>query len=849
MQPDPSSHRHEQETFGGGEAASGALFEGDSPAHRASTVPADESNGIGRVGRYTLLRVIGQGGMGSVYLAQQDVPRRMVALKLLRPELLTPALLRRFEMESQTLARLQHPGIAQIYDAGAAQTAAGAQPFFAMEYIKGRSLVEYAAAAALTLPQRLELFIRVCDAVQHAHAKGMVHRDLKPANILVTDQGEPKILDFGVARLTDKDIAGATMHTEVGQLVGTLPYMSPEQVAGVPDDVDTRSDVYALGVVLFELLTGRLPYEVAGKMVPEAARIIREEDPTRLSSVNRHYRGDVETIVGKALEKDRLRRYQTAAALSADLGRYLRDEPIVARPSTTWYQVRKFAQRHRALVGGVAAVFVVLVAGVVVSQMLLARALIAEERAHEEARQAGIARAGEQQRRVEAEQAKSAADRAARRAMNTADVLRSIIVGANAERGGRANLTLREVLDTAVDRLRRDLANDPELLGAFLLDAGTAYTSLDLPAKAREVLKEAIGHTASVYGEASEQVAAVHEALGQAVHRVQDANSPEVLEEAREHIRQAKRIYERIGGPNDPRAARAEGDLQFLDNMTSQRPAASAAQPATAGRWSKGELSIQDRFFLAAWAASTNGKKSADDLLDELTRVTERVRALWREGERDESHRVLREYVAAAAKEAQQEDRAWLVAGGLAQRQFRVGDLELCEIICLEAEKHFAGPGGRPTINQLTIMSQLGDVEHRRKRYAHAVKQYRRALQADAGTLPPDHTVILTIRCNLTICLVLDGKIDEAESEVLGLLKLTEGSSRAARLPRQVGLEQMFDICKLRGDGEGMRKYAALLQQEFPSAPGTTSRKKFVDGPTSVPNGGATPGNAPPPAD
>ncbi len=265
----------------------------------------------GVIGRYRILRLLGEGGMGTVYEAEQEQPRRTVALKVIKPGHVSADRLRRFELESQALGRLQHPGIAQIYEAGAADTAAGQQPYFAMELIHGRSLRAYAEAHHLTARQRLEIVAKICEAVQHAHQRGLIHRDLKPGNILVDETGQPKILDFGVARITDSD-AYATRQTDVGQLVGTLAYMSPEQVLGDPLELDTRSDVYALGVILYELLAGRLPYKVDQKL-HQVVQTIREEDPTPLSSIDRVYRGDIETIVAKALEKDKLRRYASAA--------------------------------------------------------------------------------------------------------------------------------------------------------------------------------------------------------------------------------------------------------------------------------------------------------------------------------------------------------------------------------------------------------------------------------------------------------------------------------------------------------------------------------------------------------
>jgi tetratricopeptide (TPR) repeat protein/tRNA A-37 threonylcarbamoyl transferase component Bud32 len=325
-----------------------------------------------RCGRYRLVRLIGRGGMGAVYEAEQDSPRRIVALKVIKPGLASEELARRFSQESQALGRLQHAGIAQIYESGAMDTEFGPQPYFAMEFIRGEPLDRYAESQGLDARQRLELMARVCEAVHHAHQRGIIHRDLKPGNILVDETGQPKILDFGVARMTDSDTR-TTRQTDVGQLVGTLAYMSPEQILADPLELDTRSDVYSLGVILYELLGRRLPYNTQGQL-HEAVLAISQEDPPSLATLNRAYRGDIETIVGKALEKDKARRYSSANALAADIRRYLADEPIAARPPSTAYQLRKFARRHRALVAGVAAVFVVLVGGIVASTWQAVRA-------------------------------------------------------------------------------------------------------------------------------------------------------------------------------------------------------------------------------------------------------------------------------------------------------------------------------------------------------------------------------------------------------------------------------------------------------------------------------------------
>jgi len=342
------------------------------PSHQA---PANIPDGIlpmpETIGPYRIIGVIGQGGFGAVYEAAQDNPRRKVALKVIRADRASRESIRRFEFEVETLAKLRHIGIAQIYEAGTYDSAVGTCPYFAMEYIPGaKPITQYCDEHQLDIEERLRMFQIVCDAVHHGHQRGVIHRDLKPDNILIDAAGNPKVIDFGVARATDADLSAATMQTNIGQIIGTLQYMSPEQCTGDRGDVDTRADVYSLGIILYELLCHELPYDVAQQALIEAIRVIREQAPKRPSTITSLIRGDLETITLKALEKNADRRYASADGLGKDLERYLNHDPIEARKPSLGYQAKLFAQRHRLAVGAGAALILTITAGLIATSLL-----------------------------------------------------------------------------------------------------------------------------------------------------------------------------------------------------------------------------------------------------------------------------------------------------------------------------------------------------------------------------------------------------------------------------------------------------------------------------------------------
>ncbi len=347
-----------------------------------------------RIGPYRVVRLLGRGGMGAVFEAEQQNPARRVAIKVLGSWLGSTQQLARFRQEAQLLGRLNHPGIAHVYEAGTAQIQGSVQPFIAMELVEGATLLEHARRAGLDLAGRLDLILQVCDAVQHAHAQGILHRDLKPTNIAVDAAGRAKVLDFGLARALQDDSGAARARTATGLVVGTLGTMSPEQVSGRSDRLDERSDVYSLGVIAYELLTGFPPLDVSQVTLPQAAQMICEATPPPAGRHDRALRGDLETILAKALAKDRSERYGSARELADDLRRYLQAQPILARAPSTIYQLRMFARRNRALVTGMVVAAAALFAGAVAAGWFAWNEKQLRELADREAYRANVVAAG-----------------------------------------------------------------------------------------------------------------------------------------------------------------------------------------------------------------------------------------------------------------------------------------------------------------------------------------------------------------------------------------------------------------------------------------------------------------------
>lgn len=461
-------------------------------AESPPTLPAE-------IAGFRVTRRIGFGSMGTVYEAEQEHPRRRVAVKVLRLGLATDDARRRFEDEADILARLDHPSIARVFSSGTVDLGPGPSPYLVMERLEGLPPDEYARRAGLDVNGRLALIARIADGVAHAHARGVIHRDLKPANILVTAEGTPKIFDFGVARLVAADRREPMPpKTLDGQLLGTLATMSPEQARGDPEQVDTRTDVYALGVLAYLLLAGRMPIETDGVDLPEGLRRVQQDEPAPLSRIDRRFRGDVEVSIGKALRKEREERYSSAAEFAAELGRLLRDEPIMARAPGALESLARVARRHRGLAVAVAVVAVGLVVALVGAGwgLVQARAALAESAA-------------------------------------VTDFLEGLFTSVNPEVLGR-DVRAEDVLRAAEGRLDRGFADRPALAARLRETLGGAWWSLGRFEESEASLRLAWEHHRHERGPEDPRTFEVQTSLGRALARNgRFAEAVPLLEEAR----------------------------------------------------------------------------------------------------------------------------------------------------------------------------------------------------------------------------------------------------------------------------------------------------------------------------
>ncbi len=746
-------------------SAATALGFGNMDAGAAVSPDVDPEALPARIGNYRILRRIGQGGMGTVYEAQQSNPRRTIALKVIRPGIASEQILRRFRFEAAVLGRLQHPGIAQIYEAGTAEVALGdgrtvEQPFFAMEYVCGRPLDEDAAKRRLGTRERLELLVSVCDAVQHAHQKGVIHRDLKPGNILVDERGQPKILDFGVARITDADVQMTTLQTHVGQLIGTLPYMSPEQIAGDPHELDTRSDVYALGVVCYQLLTGRLPYDLHGKTIPEAARTVVERSPVPLSAINRVFRGDLNTIVAKALEKDKQRRYQSASDLAADIRRFLTHQPIAARPPTTFYHLRKFARRNKAMVTVVVVAFVALAGALLRVTWERDRAIRAEHLAR-----ARLARIETETQNI--------------RVIN--QFFTSMLAAADPGHDGR-DVRVADVLDRAAAGLASQFENQPEVEAALRNTIGVTYTSLGLYKDAEPHLRRALALRRAALGENDAQTLDAMTSLAGALKELGR------LDEAERLIRATLDAGRASRGPDDPetlRAANNLGDIQLIQGKLREAEQTWSAALDAQRRVLKRDdpLLLQTTNNLAQLLKRTNRPAEAEPLLrealalqvenageehpDTLVFMNNLSLVLQALGKLDEAEDILQKVIEIRRRVLGDHPATFTAISNLSRllrKRGRPADAEPLAREALGGFERCLGAENRLTLiarnNLASLLDELG-------RHGEADPLYRETLAGAERALPAGHYMTLIIQRNHGGCLTALGRYEQAEPLLL----------------------------------------------------------------------------------
>jgi len=683
------------------DAVAASVLESDTPA------PAIQASAwMGRgVGGYRILRLLGEGGMGLVFEAEQESPRRFVALKVVRGGLFVDeARLRLFQREMDALARLQHPGIAAIYEAG--RTDDG-QQYFAMELVRGRALDEH--VREVRDPRaRLSLFLEIADAIAYAHRRGVIHRDLKPSNVAVGEDGRARVLDFGLARITDGDVALSTVASAPGAIQGTLPYMSPEQARGDPAAIDLRSDVYSLGVMLFEMLSGTLPIDVSGMQLPGALHAIAETSPKRAGSLDPSLRGDLETILGKALEKDPSRRYASVDAFAEDVRRYLDDQPILARPPSTVAQIRRLARRHRAAAIAGAAALATLVAGIVVTTTAMLRAREAERLAREEA--------------------------ATAESVSSFLVDLFLVSDPGESRGN--SITAREILDRGVAEVDTALATEPFVRGRLLGTMGQVYRNLGLYAQARPLLERSVQVRAANPREDPAALARSHFSLAGLLRRLGD------LDAAQEHYEAALVLREKALDADDPELA---ASLQGIANLKYDRGDAAGALP------------LYDRSLAIAKA------KLGVEHSDYPSFLAGRTFALYGMGRLDEAIEGFREVVRLREKAAGADHPTLgydLLNLAMALREAGRPEeaLPVAERAVAVSEKAL----GPDHANVGEAISSVGSLHALLGRHADAEKAHRRALSIFERALAPDHVLAGRELDRLADILASQGRTREA---------------------------------------------------------------------------------------
>lgn len=742
-----------------------------------------DTNAPERIGPYRILRQVGEGGMGIVYEAAQEKPvRRKVALKLVKWGMDTKAVIARFETERQALALMNHPNISSVFDAGA--TEAG-RPYFAMEYVQGIPITEYCDKHRLTIEQRLRLFIQVCEGVQHAHQKGIIHRDIKPSNVLVAlqdDKPVPKIIDFGVAKATSQRLTEHTIATELGQLVGTPEYMSPEQAEMTNLDIDTRTDVYSLGVLLYELLVGAQPFDfqkLRKEGLSDFQRRLREDEPPRPSTkvgslgedstssasnrrvelrvLERQLRGDLDWITVKAIEKDRTRRYETANAFALDIQRFLDNEPIRARAPTTRYRFERFVRRHRL---GVA-----FGAGLVV--LLLAFAVAMAAQADRIARE------------------RDRANREALAATEVSQYLTNLFRVADPSRARGNTITAREILDKGARDIDQSLADQPEVKARLLSTIGEVYSNLGLNSEAETFLEQAVLlRTESIGREHLDTL----ETLQSLANLYWSQDSLDKAEPIYEEVIEART---RLLGEEHPATLKATFDLASLYFVQGRYEEMEAL--------SKQVLAVQRRVL----------GESHPDTLATLNNLA----VLYNSQKRhEEAVGVLDEVLRGEKAELGDDHPSVLnTAHNLASVLSRMDQLDRAELLLTEvidARARVLGPDHQRTV---TSKLQLAILYTKAERFQEAEPLFDAVVAQRLKDLGEQHRSTLTA-FNARARLFADqGRYERAEEELLAVYRVT--SSPNSEHPLNVTVvDRLVDLYEAWDKPEKAAEYRALLE-------------------------------------
>ncbi len=659
-----------------------------------------------RVGAYKILGELGSGAMGVVYVAEQRQPRRRVALKVVRPDVLTPSRERRFDLEAEALAKLRHPGIATIYEAGRADLHGSPHPFFAMELVQGEPLDTH--ARRLDLPDRVALMATVCDAVDHAHKRGILHRDLKPANILVDYEGRARVLDFGVARTIGGDDHGR-------EVVGTIPYMSPEQLAGDPD-VDPRADVYALGVILCEILLGRRPHELSGLTIDEALDVVAV--PALLDT--RAVGPELEAVIARALTPDRELRYASAADMGADLRRYLACEPVVAFGGGRWYRFRKGVRRN-PVPSALSGVAVLLLAGGVAGVSW----------------QAAAATRGWHQATLETERAEAALERAEaeRRRVYAVNVfMTDMLTSADPEIALGAELTVRELLDNSAATIAQSTMGEPDIESTIRLALANTYIALGELGAAREQAEAMLATARDGLGPEHPMTADAERTLGRVMADTGEFDEAEAL------IRHAIPVVEKLGDPVEIARVRAE----LARVMYGQ-----GLQAEALALWERSFAEIAERL--------------GPDHLQTLIMAHNTAMTLKDLGRLPEAEAMAADTLERRERTLGPDHPQTLAAldlyGGILMKSGREADAVPIMRRVVEGRARMLGDDHLAT---MLSMGNLGATLIRLGQIDEAEPLTRRALEAHRAKLGPEHARTLVLLANLAYVLEERGRLDEA---------------------------------------------------------------------------------------